>query len=125
MAKNEMKNVGVVVLIMIMLCFSEAKLSCSAVCGISCLESFLSYPLCFGICIAKCSKMSKEASECITHCGVNKSITSTLVFRLLQHCFHIFHISVNMFFHISNDSFCMLDGSGVVSEVMDSYLQKC
>ncbi|KOM50657.1 hypothetical protein LR48_Vigan08g148400 [Vigna angularis] len=75
MVKNEMKNVGVVVVIMMMLCFSEAaELTCRAKCGIDCLLANIAYPICFAICVAKCPKLSKEASECITRCGVNKFI---------------------------------------------------
>ncbi|KOM50659.1 hypothetical protein LR48_Vigan08g148600 [Vigna angularis] len=71
---NEMKNVGFVVLLMIMLCFSEAKLSCRSKCEVDCLIAGLAYPICVAVCIGKCPKMSKEASECITRCGVKKSI---------------------------------------------------
>ncbi|BAT90553.1 hypothetical protein VIGAN_06181700, partial [Vigna angularis var. angularis] len=95
MAKNEMKNVGVVVMLMIMLCFSEAKLSCTAKCYIDCLKAGLAYPVCLNDCLAKCPKMSKEASECITRCAIKKSIN------------------------------IKIDGSGDVSEVMDSCTQKC
>ncbi|WVZ03037.1 hypothetical protein V8G54_023843, partial [Vigna mungo] len=71
------------------------KLSCREQCGISCLESSLPYPLCFGLCIAKCPK--DHTTDCVTACGFNKSITINLddrgvvtkaVDSCLQQCQH-------------------------------------
>jgi len=88
MAKNEMKNIGVVVVIMIMLCFSEAKLTCPAQCGISCILANLAYLICFAICVAKCPRMSNEATQCMSHCGVNKSINIKIgILKLFYLCF--------------------------------------
>jgi len=94
MAKSEMKSIVAVVVMMIMLGFSEeAKLSCPAQCGIDCVLANLAYPICFAACVAKCPKMSKGALQCISHCGVNKSINidvgNTQTLTTLMFMFHI------------------------------------
>jgi len=85
MVKSEMKSIGVVIVIMILLGFSEAvKLTCPAQCGISCLLSNLGYPICFAACVAHCPRMSKNASQCISNCGVNKSININIGIQTLS-----------------------------------------
>ncbi|KAK7341862.1 hypothetical protein VNO80_24803 [Phaseolus coccineus] len=96
-----MKSIGVVIVMMMMLGFSEAdygllaRLSCPAKCGIDCFLSNLAYPICFAACVAHCPKMSKDAFHCISQCGVNKSI------------------NIN------------IDATGAVTKVLDSCLQNC
>lgn len=94
MAKSEMKSIGVVVVMMIMLGFSKAaKLSCPAKCGIDCVLANLAYPICFILCVSNCPKLSKGALQCISHCGVNKSININIgILKLLQHFCSLLHI---------------------------------
>ncbi|ESW04274.1 hypothetical protein PHAVU_011G081600 [Phaseolus vulgaris] len=101
MAKSEMKSIGVVIVMMMMLGFSEAdyglsaQLTCPARCGINCLLANIAYPICFAACVAHCPKMSKDAFHCISQCGINKSI------------------NIN------------IDATGAVTKVLDSCLQNC
>ncbi|ESW04291.1 hypothetical protein PHAVU_011G082900 [Phaseolus vulgaris] len=75
-----MKTKRVAILMMIMLGFVqilniEAKLPCPAECALACFASELPYPECFAKCIAKCNNGSTIAFNCISNCGVNKSVT--------------------------------------------------
>ncbi|KAK7341877.1 hypothetical protein VNO80_24818 [Phaseolus coccineus] len=73
----------------------EAKLPCAAQCALDCFASELPYPVCFAECLAKCNNGSTTAFKCISNCGVNKSVTINI------------------------------DDHGVVTDVVDSCLQKC
>nr|KYP68551.1 hypothetical protein KK1_022182 [Cajanus cajan] len=111
MARNEMKIMGVPILVLIMLNLAEAdynpslvkvvpnivfnKLTCPAQCGVDCLLSILGYPVCFAICVAKCPKTSIDVDNCIATCGINKSIIINI------------------------------DARGDVVSMVDSCLQKC
>ncbi|KAK7341861.1 hypothetical protein VNO80_24802 [Phaseolus coccineus] len=105
MRNNKMKIVGVMIMMMILgesdnsvLCMEVGsntipmKLSCQAKCGISCLLANLAYPVCFAVCISKCPNAS---TDCISGCGVNKTITINI------------------------------DARGVVNNVVDSCLLQC
>ncbi|ESW04271.1 hypothetical protein PHAVU_011G081300 [Phaseolus vulgaris] len=106
MRNNKMKIVGVMIMMMILgqgdngvLCvevgskIEPKKLSCEAKCSISCILSNLAYPVCLILCIADCP--DHPPTDCISGCGVNKSITINI------------------------------DARGVVNNVVDSCLQKC
>ncbi|KAG4974426.1 hypothetical protein JHK87_031247 [Glycine soja] len=106
MGKNEMEIIGMTIMVMLIFvqadyCYASMKtqpdkLTCPAQCGIDCLVANIGYPICFAICVAKCRKTATiDKYDCITGCGVNKSIT------------------VN------------IDAHGFVSYVEDSCLQKC
>ncbi|CAJ1979281.1 unnamed protein product [Sphenostylis stenocarpa] len=107
-----MKTTGIVIIMMITLSLvvqaeknyadmkmgsniSPDELTCQAKCGINCVLANLFYPICFAICVAKCPKTLTDSYDCVTGCGVSKSIT------------------VN------------IDARGNVVDVVDSCLQKC
>ncbi|RDX69274.1 hypothetical protein CR513_51631, partial [Mucuna pruriens] len=97
MAKNEMKTIGIMIMVMIMMGFAQAnssppivksepssvseKLNCGTKCAYECLPlifsplDFLAYPICVTGCKNRCMKRSHgNAYECITSCGLTKSI---------------------------------------------------
>ncbi|WVZ03605.1 hypothetical protein V8G54_024411 [Vigna mungo] len=77
------KSDRVAILMMIMLGFVqilsiEAKLPCAVQCGIQCFGSEYLYPVCLKNCIDNCNKGTTTAYNCITKCGVNKTVTVTI-----------------------------------------------
>ncbi|QCD88157.1 uncharacterized protein LOC114170675 [Vigna unguiculata] len=101
-----MKSDRVAILMMIMLGFEvilsiEAKkLPCPAECALECFASEDPYPVCFAKCLEKCNNStgstgSTGANNCISKCGVNKTITATI------------------------------DARGYVTDVVDSCLREC
>ncbi|XP_022631322.1 uncharacterized protein LOC111240539 [Vigna radiata var. radiata] len=94
------KRERVAILMMIMLGFVEilsieAKLPCAVQCGIQCFGSEYFYPDCLKTCLQQCKKVPASAYNCITKCGVNKTVTVTI------------------------------DGRGHVTDVVDSCLRNC
>ncbi|BAT90535.1 hypothetical protein VIGAN_06179500 [Vigna angularis var. angularis] len=95
-----MKSDIVAILMMFMLGFVqilsiEAKLPCAAQCALDCLGSEHPYPVCLAKCLEKCDKVSTTHYNCITKCGVSKTLTVTI------------------------------DGRGDVTDVVDSCLRNC
>ncbi|BAT90532.1 hypothetical protein VIGAN_06179200 [Vigna angularis var. angularis] len=95
-----MKSKRVAILMVIMLGFVqilsiEAELPCAAQCALECLGSEDPYSICLATCLESCDKVSTTHYNCITKCGVNKTITVTI------------------------------DDRGHVTDVADSCLQNC
>ncbi|BAT90534.1 hypothetical protein VIGAN_06179400 [Vigna angularis var. angularis] len=96
-----MKSNRGAIVVMIMLGFVqilsvEAINTCPPKCALLCFVSDgPSYEDCYDQCIAKCNKMPAIAYNCITKCGVNKTVTVTI------------------------------DDRGHVTDVVDSCLQNC
>ncbi|XP_022631326.1 uncharacterized protein LOC111240540 [Vigna radiata var. radiata] len=96
-----MKSNRAAIVVMIMLGFIqilsvEAVNTCPVQCGLLCFVSDgPSFVECYDKCIAKCKKVPASAYNCITKCGVNKTVTVTI------------------------------DDRGHVADVVDSCLQNC
>ncbi|RDX80271.1 hypothetical protein CR513_39204, partial [Mucuna pruriens] len=118
MAKNEMKIIEIIIMVMIMLCFAQAnsspptvksepknmseKIGCSTKCYFECLPlilsplDFIAYPICLSGCKKKCEKKSHAiVNECITSCALTKSIDTNI------------------------------DARGLATNLMDSCLEEC
>ncbi|KAK7341860.1 hypothetical protein VNO80_24801 [Phaseolus coccineus] len=105
MRNNKMKIVGVMIMMMILgesdnsvlsmevgSKTSPMKLSCEALCNLSCIPANLAFTACMVICMSRCPNAN---TDCISGCGVNKTITIDI------------------------------DARGVVNNVVDSCLQQC
>jgi len=137
-----MKSDRVAILMMIMLGFEvilsiEAKkLPCPAECALECFASEDPYPVCFAKCLEKCNNStgstgSTGANNCISKCGVNKTITATIGTYFLNQIHIIFfnvfilYNSTNNLFYLIYNGFYVSDARGYVTDVVDSCLREC
>ncbi|RDX82759.1 hypothetical protein CR513_36412, partial [Mucuna pruriens] len=96
MTKNEMKIIRVVILVMILLDFTQPDHNLSPMKIVQntvkdCLGTEFAYPIYYAICISKCPEMSKIVYDCIIGCGINEFINVDIDVRV--HVFHVMKIT--------------------------------
>ncbi|WVZ03607.1 hypothetical protein V8G54_024413 [Vigna mungo] len=130
-----MKSNRAAIVVMIMLGFVEilsvvaantCPIQCSLLCG-----SGPTFWKCYDKCIAKCNKVPVSAYNCITKCGVNKTVTVTVGnYFLMKFIFTFVNVfivynSTDLPFHLIYNGFYVSDDRGHVTDVIDSCLQNC
>jgi len=83
MGKIEIKTIGVILIVMILFCFTQAQLNdkpdtaffCKVKCFLKCNEERFPKPNCMQDCESHCSALlSNTTDNCITSCHLMKSI---------------------------------------------------
>jgi len=122
MGKFEIKTIGVIIMIMIMLSFTQAELDgigrflCKAKCEFECSEKAIPPPNCVPDCESHCEKLSSNPGyNCINGCRLMKSIAINIgmyylkIFSYFEPFFNFIFEFINyFFFHDSIINFLFL-----------------